>query len=135
MGNKKYNKTVPTIRILAAMYLLWTSYGIAKGLIAGDSEVSPFMVVMAVLFAVCAVFFIVTATKDLKQIEKAKKEDAEREALENLQEEEPEPETQPRKMSIRERARLTENLQVPDGVVDEIEDDGELEAVDEEEEK
>lgn len=124
MGNKKYNKTMPSIRILVSFYLLWTSFNIVKGILSGDAEASPFMIIAVILFVVCSIFFIVTSTRELKRIEKEEKEEAKREALENPQEEE-ESKLQPegRKLSIRERARLAKDLQVPEGVVDEIEDE------------
>lgn len=111
------------IRILVAGYLLYLSFGIIKGFFTGESGISPWMLLAVAVFVGCSIYFLVFSIRALNQIAKIEKEEAEREAQENPQEESEIPlpgEQKP--MSIGERAKLADHVEVPDGVVDEIEE-------------
>lgn len=121
--NPNMNKSMHYIRILVAGYLLYLSFGIIKGFFTGESGISPWMLLAVAVFVGCSIYFLVFSIRALNQIAKIEKEEAEREAQENPQEESEIPlpgEQKP--MSIGERAKLADHVEVPDGVVDEIEE-------------
>ena len=117
------NKSMHYIRILVAGYLLYLSFGIVKVFFTGESGISPWMLLAVVLFVGCSIYFLIFSVRALNRIAKIEKEEAEREAAENPEEEMEIPlpgENKP--MSISERARLANHVEVPDGVVDEVEE-------------
>lgn len=106
LGNPK---TSYYIRIMVACYLLYISYGLFKGIISGEAKMG--FIVAVILFVACSVFFIVTSVKALGRISREEKEAAEQEALENPVEEDVQEE--PARMSISQRARLANDIEIP----------------------
>lgn len=106
LGNPK---TSYYIRIMVACYLLYISYGLLKGIISGEAKIG--FIIAIIFFAACSIFFIVTSVKALSRISREEKEAAEQEVLENPVEEETQEE--PTRMSISQRARLANDIEIP----------------------
>lgn len=62
-----------TIRSLAGIYLLWTTYGMIKGLIDGTASTQWFWV-FSVFFGVMGVIFLYTGMKGWAKLNKEEKE-------------------------------------------------------------
>lgn len=109
----KRNKASYTLWILAGAYLLYMVYKIVRGFLRGEDDARPWMLVVCAVFAVAAIGMIVMGFRGMKSLSG---EDA---AQEPEEPDEPAPEPA-RRLSISEKAHLADNLQVPEGVVNEI---------------
>lgn len=118
------NKTKLLIRVLAGAYLLYSAYSLGKAYFSGETSSIP-IIVAAVAFLVFGAAFIFTGLKDYKRLTAMEAEEAQAE-MDETNEAEAEIEESAReierKLSIREKARLTANLEEDEGEEDKEDD-------------
>lgn len=109
------NKTKVMIRIIAGVYLLYSSYSLGRAILNGETE-GIGIPIFTIAFVIFGAAFVITGILDMKKISAYEKQEAQ--AVEERAAEEPEEVTEvqeiPRqnngKKSIAERARMTADL-------------------------
>lgn len=102
MGNK--GKPRYTLWIVAALYMLYLSYSILKGYLAGEDGAGIWILPVVAVFVLASLYLLFISYRGLKRI---KEEENEQAAMEEAASAEPQSEPELRKpMSISERAHM-----------------------------